>query len=156
MLDIPSVIQTENNCGPASLAMVLAYYGIKTSQEELARLAGTSELGTSREGMFDAVRHFGISYYSVDNCEFNYLRNLYEKKIPVIVDWFDTDCGHYSVVCKIDQENIYLRDPAREDINVMSLKEFDQVWFDFDGVRPEKNKFFVRRAIVILRNSPDK
>ena len=35
-------------CGPASLKMVLAYYGVERTEEELAKLCGTDlSLGTS-------------------------------------------------------------------------------------------------------------
>lgn len=43
-------------CGPAVLKMVLDYYGIQKSEEELAKLAGTTqELGTDDKGMKQAL-----------------------------------------------------------------------------------------------------
>ena len=73
-----------------------------------------------------------------------------QKKIPVIVDWFSTDEGHYSSVVDINQENIYLQDSELRGIRTMKIKTFRRVWFDFSGdVLHSKDEIIIRRMIVI-------
>jgi len=41
-------------CGPASLKIVFAYYGLSKSERELAKLTGTTQhLGTSKKGLIE-------------------------------------------------------------------------------------------------------
>ena len=47
LLDVPHYLQSDDStCGPASLRMVMAYYGLQVSEEDLAAACGhTYELG---------------------------------------------------------------------------------------------------------------
>lgn len=47
-------------CGPASLKIVLSYYGIEKSEKELAKMAGwDKELGVNDKGIKKAAEKFG-------------------------------------------------------------------------------------------------
>lgn len=41
----------EGMCGPVSLKIVLAYFNIEKSENELAELVGVTELGSNAEGI---------------------------------------------------------------------------------------------------------
>jgi ABC-type bacteriocin/lantibiotic exporter with double-glycine peptidase domain len=63
--------ETAGMCGPASLKIVLEYYGIRKSEKELARLAGTAKpLGTGLKGMVKAAKKFGFKVAAKDNSSF--------------------------------------------------------------------------------------
>ena len=69
-------------CGPASLKIVLDYYEINKSEEELAQLAGTtSDLGTDDKGIVVAAKSFGFDV-SIKN----------ESTFSDIEDWLKKEC----------------------------------------------------------------
>jgi ABC-type enterochelin transport system substrate-binding protein len=56
------VLQTRNyTCGPAALATVLQRLGVNTIEDELASLAGTTEDGTTMQGLLEASRAKGVN-----------------------------------------------------------------------------------------------
>lgn len=138
-------------CGPATLKMVFQFFGFLVSEEEIAKVASTTnEEGTTVRGMIRAAKHFGFNAFSKRNCTPNDIRRYLNKKIPVIVDWFWEDDGHYGVVVGMDEKNIILRDPSFWKIKVKSLEMFDnRLWFDFPGNRIEKDRMIMRLMIVV-------
>jgi len=132
--------------------MVLEYYGKKIDEKELAKLSGCKpSMGTTGEGLLKAVKKLGFRGFIKDFSEIKDIKKyVLQKKIPVIVDWFSTDEGHYSSVVDINQENIYLQDSELRGIRTMKIKTFRRVWFDFSGdVLHSKDEIIIRRMIVI-------
>lgn len=132
-------------CGPASLKMVLAYYGVEKTETELATLCSTdSTLGTTDEGIRRAAERLGFVVAIHNESSYADIHTWLDKRVPVIVNWFtrgradypDTAVadGHYSVVVGLDTENIYVQDPELGTMRTMSREDFLRVWFDF---RPE-------------------
>ena len=138
-------------CGPASLKIVLDYYGVSVSEKEIARIAGaTTKEGASAKGLVKAAEYFGLTAFTKEDCSIDDLRHYLDKKIPVIVDWFWEDDGHYGVVIGIDKKNIIFRDPSFLKTKKMPLEMFLKVWFDYPGDYPkDKNAFIVRLIIVV-------
>ena len=57
-----------------------------------------------------------------------------KEKLPVIINWFDVDDGHYSVVVDIDKKNIITVDPIDgKPERRLDRKTFPNMWFDFVG-----------------------
>lgn len=156
MLNIKPFKERTNYCGPASLKMVLDYYGIKKSENELARMMNCVEsLGVEAGIMLQAAIKLGLEGYVKDDASFDDIRKLVlVDQIPAIVDWFSEDDGHYSVVVDIDEENIYLLDPEIGYIRAMRLDKFYRVWFDFPGdYIKSKDDLNIRRLIAIYKPS---
>lgn len=152
MLKLTPAKQTPGHCGPTSLKIVLGYYKIDKSETSLARLSGCAKTkGTSAAGILAAAKSLGLSGFIKDFANFQDLKKyVTEKKIPVIVDWFSLDEGHYSVVAGIDRKNIYLQDPQIGKIRTIELKTFKRIWFDFPGAfLRTKRDIIIRRIIVI-------
>jgi len=144
--------QTPGYCGPASVKMVLDFYGITMSELAIADAAGTSSAGTSAKGLIKAVRQFGYRAHIVDRASFAEMEHFLDQSIPVIVDWFSQDDGHYSVAVGMDEKNIYLQDPEIGGVRKLSLETFKRVWFDFPNKFMEsKNDLILRRIIVIQK-----
>ncbi len=129
-------------CGPASLKMVLAYWGVDKTEEELAQLCGTDrDLGTTDEGIKKAVEQLGFTAEIHNNSSFDDIHAWLDKKIPVIVNWFtrgrtdydesEVPDGHLSVVVGLDGENIYMQDPEIGKLRTLDRDDFMRVWFDF-------------------------
>jgi ATP-binding cassette subfamily B protein len=149
VIKTPSIIQLPNHCGPACLAILAQYFGIETTQERIAIAAGTAENGTTLAGMLDGARYLGLKARYQDNTTFQEIRELLQQGILPIVDWFIEVTGHYSIVVGLTNDSILLRDPLIAKIREIPLDEFEQIWFDYHGPRPEADGFFVRRIIVV-------
>lgn len=129
-------------CGPASLKMVLAYYGVDKDEEEVAERCGRDpDLGTDDESIKKAAGAYGFRVEIQNNASFDDIQHWLDKKVPVIVNWFtrgrsdyddsEVPDGHYSVVVGLDNKNIYLQDPEIGKMRTLSRDNFMRVWFDF-------------------------
>lgn len=148
-------------CGPASLKMVLAYYGLEHTEEELAKLANTDpDLGTTDEGIKKAAESLGFVAEIKNNSTFEDIQTWLNKKVPVIVNWFtrgridypesDVPDGHLSVVVGLDDDYIYLQDPEIGKLRKITRNDFMKVWFDFTGAYINSwDEMIIRQLIVI-------
>jgi ABC-type bacteriocin/lantibiotic exporter with double-glycine peptidase domain len=155
-LNVKPFDQTKGLCGPASLKMVLRYFGEEYTEDELKNLSGaTKSDGVGAEYLVATARELGYDAWIEDNASIDDLAKYVHDGTPVIVDWFSTDDGHYSVVVEIDKEKqeIKLQDPEIRQLRTMPIETFKNVWFDFDSKRPETDSFVVRRLIVIRPSS---
>jgi len=143
--------QKPDYCGVVSLKMVLDCYGIVKSEGYLAKLSGwRKNYGTSAEGIIKTAQQLGLEAYKKDFSTLEDIRKYLDQKIPVIVDWFSCEEGHYSVAVGIDKQNIYLQDPEIGKIRKLDKKVFMRVWFDFpNDFLQSKNDLIIRRIIVI-------
>lgn len=152
MLTLRPIREKACFCGPASFSIVLDFYGKKLSQEELGRHAHTTlQHGTSAKNLIRTAKLYGFDGKIKDNCTFQDLAKWLKAKIPVIVDWFSEDDGHYSVVASLDKKYIYLEDPEIAGIKKIDLVTFKRIWFDFpaDYIKNVRD-VILRRAVVIV------
>jgi len=150
-------------CGPACLKMVLDYYGVNKTEEELAILCNTAtDLGTDEKSLKKAAEGLGFKVEIKNLSSFEDIKNWLDKKVPVIVDWFtrgrfDYDDsivadGHYSVVVGLDGEFIYLQDPEIGDLRKIKKEDFERVWFDFTGEYINSwDEMIIRQLIAIWK-----
>jgi hypothetical protein len=156
MLNIAPFRQKPGYCGPASLKIVLGFFGVKITEKKMIEVTGCSKTrGIRAEGLVRAARKLGFHAKIKD---FSDLKDIKEwvnkKKIPVIVDWFAFKGGHYSVVSGIDKENIYLEDPSLGHRRALKLTTFKRLWFDFpNDYLKSKSELIIRRMIVIERST---
>ncbi len=122
---VPVIMQMEAlECGAASLAMVLAYYGKWLPLERVRADCGVSRDGSNARNVLKAARSYGMTAKG-----YRYEPELLKKegKFPCIIHWnFD----HFVVLCGFKGNFAYLNDPARGSIKV-TMKEFDEA---FTGV----------------------
>ena len=148
-------------CGPASLKIVAEYFGIKKTEKELADMCGVDEeLGVSDKDIVNAAQTLGFETAIKDKASFGDIEELLKKDIPVIVNWFTrgrTDYsdstvadGHYSVVCGLDSEYIFLQDPEIGGIRKIKRGDFMKVWFDFTGSYIKSWDEMIIRQIIII------
>jgi predicted double-glycine peptidase len=151
-------------CGPASLKMVLAYYGTEKTEAELAKLCGTDpELGTNDAGIKSAAESLGFNAEIRNDSSFDDIRQWFDKKVPVIVNWFtrgridypdsEVPDGHLSVVVGLDDDYIYLQDPEIGTLRKIARDDFMKVWFDFKSEYITSwDDMIVRQLIAIYPN----
>src|SRR5947209_3019726 len=104
---VPQVSQVSMvECGLACLAMVLTYYGRKTSISELRMHYGVGRDGLSALGIVRAARHYGmrVRAISLRQNDFRFV------KLPAIVHW---EFNHFLIVERWSRKRIDVVDPAR-------------------------------------------
>jgi len=150
-------------CGPASLKIVLDYYGLGKSEQELAHLMGKTDEGTDEYGFRKAAESLGLNIDVKNEADLSDIQRWLENDVPVLVNWFtrgrvdysDSDIadGHYSVVAGLDEEHIYLQDPEIGDLRTLKKDDFIRVWFDFSGKYINRKELIVRQLIAIYPKS---
>lgn len=149
-------------CGPASLKIVLDYYGLVKNEQELAELTGTTrDLGTDDKGIARAAESLGFKVLIKNESNLSNIEEWLNKGVPVIVDWFtrgredyppsEMADGHYSVVVGLDDNLIYLQDPETGGLREISRDDFVKVWFDFSGEYIKADELIVRQLIAIYK-----
>lgn len=139
-------------CGPASLKAVLAYYGVNKTEAELARLAGANpEDGTKPLGIARAARALGFQAEVQDNISLGDVKKWLSEGVPVIVDWWSTDEGHYSVVTAIRDGSVYMKDPELGTERAMPMADFERVWFDFESPTRQHKGLAHHQAVIVTR-----
>jgi ABC-type bacteriocin/lantibiotic exporter with double-glycine peptidase domain len=129
-------------CGPASLKIVMDYYGVEKDEDEIAERCGRDpEMGTDDMAIKKAAESYGFKVEIQNEASFEDIQKWLDKKVPVIVNWFtkgrsdyddsEVSDGHYSVVMGLDDENIYLQDPDVGEMRKLDRDDFLRVWFDF-------------------------
>lgn len=149
-------------CGPASLKMVLSYYGIEKSEKELAKLCQHhKEYGVDDEKIKRAAEVLGFKVKIKNNSTFRDMEKWLDRKIPVIVNWFtvgrrdypesEIAGGHYSIVAGLDKKYIYLQDPEIGKIRKLNRNDFMKVWFDTKGRYITPEDLISRQIIAVYK-----
>ena len=116
----PIIMQLEAlECGAASLAMVMAYYGKWVALEQVRVDCGVSRNGANAKNVLRAANKYGFKTkgYAYD------IPKLKERgKFPAIIHWGG---GHFVVLNGFRGNKAILNDPAKGLVKV-DLKTFDQ------------------------------
>jgi tetratricopeptide (TPR) repeat protein len=99
--------QTWNNCGPATLAMNLSYFGLPLTQKQTASVLKPNwdDKNVSPHEMAAYARSQGLSALVRVNGSAELLRRYVDAGIPVLIEtWLDHDggMGHYRLVVGYD------------------------------------------------------
>ena len=137
---VPVLMQLgEVECGAACLAMVLSYYGRKTSVSEIRERCGVGRDGLSALSLVQAARSYGLRVraISLQPTDFRFV------SLPAIVHW---EFNHFLVVERWSPRFVDVVDPA-SGRRRLSAEEFDT---GFTGVvlMLEPGARFDRRTIT--------
>ncbi|MGD8968152.1 MAG: C39 family peptidase [Anaerolineae bacterium] len=130
-----------NNCGPATLTMLLSYWGCEQTQQDAAPVLkpDPEDKNVSPWEMEAYVRDLGFEVITRVNGDLHRLKTLLRAGFPVIVEtWYVRDArdqlGHYRLIVGYDDE-------AREFLTYDSLhgpdvtigyRELDELWRVFN------------------------
>ena len=163
VLDVPVFGQREAECGNTSLKAVCHYFGRRYSARGLGRLAHLTADGIDHGDLVKAAQATGAVTTVTKNGTLGQLHRALSLGIPPIIGWWSRDvgdldfnpgwslrerrhrdCGHYSVVCGMDDSRVLIMDPQWGDRRGrygvlghrwMNKKEFMRNWYDTDTDR---------------------
>ena len=119
---VPVVMQMEAlECGAASLAMILAYYGKWIPLEQVRLDCGVSRDGSNASNVLRAARSYGLAAKG-----YRYEPEDLKKsgKFPCIIHW---NFNHFVVLNGFRGDKAVLNDPAKGTYTV-SMKAFDEAF----------------------------
>jgi len=150
---VPQIMQMEAvECGAASLAMILAYYGRWVPLEQVRADCGVSRDGSRAGSIIKAARLYGLNAKGVAISTEGLLKKV---KLPCILFW---NFNHFVVFTGKKGSSFCLNDPARGQVRV-SAETFESSFtgivitfektesFEPGGARPDRT----RAALKYLR-----
>jgi ATP-binding cassette subfamily B protein len=115
---VPELLQMNAvECGAACLAMILGYYGRKTSVAEIRDNTGIGRDGLSALNIVQTARRYGLKVRAI-SLQVNDFRHV---SLPAIVHW---QFNHFLVVERWTPSWVYVVDPA-SGRQRLSAQEFD-------------------------------
>ncbi len=152
MMHYKPFTQSPGFCGPACLKMILDYYGCEKSEDDIAQVCGaTRERGVSIDGIVKGCSYLGLHTKVIDNAQFGNISEYITQNIPVLVQWWSTDEGHWSLVAGLDEKNVYVQDPHYGTMRMFSRDWFYGVWFDFHKGSMKKEDLILRRMVAVWK-----
>lgn len=132
------------SCGPASLRMILSYFGLEIDEEKLIELCGTSRLGTSRFQIVEAATKVKFRADTFAELTMEQIYDILEANLPIIalidpgkIYGGISGIGHFVVILgRMDNKVVY-HDPVMGQNLVTEEEIFFQAWqgSNFRGVR---------------------
>jgi len=143
---IPHIYQTFNNCGPATLSMILGFYGVEKSQKEIGDIMrpyqnpkGDNDDKTIFPQEFaDFAKSYGFEAKSGPAGTIEFLKEVVVKaEIPVVVKgWLriNEDIGHFWIVKgHNEREKVLITDDSYHGPNrKTSYSDFLELWQPFN------------------------
>lgn len=139
------VFQSFNNCGPASLSMLLAYHNVTVSQEILGQelrpyqnLSGNNDdKSVTLSELAQEAESYGLIAYHRPNGNLEIAKKLIANDIPFIVrTWLNPneDIGHYRVVRGYDDlTQEFIQDDSYQGGDLRySYDQFMSMWQPFN------------------------
>ena len=122
---VPVIMQLEAlECGAASLAMLMAYYGKWVPLEQVRIDCGVSRDGSNAKNIYNAARSYGFNVKGYRKSPESIRKN---GQFPCIIHW---NFNHFVVLCGFKGKYAYINDPARGFVKI-AADEFDR---SFTGI----------------------
>lgn len=158
------IFQTFNNCGPASLSMLLSYFGINKSQQELAAELRpynnpegiNDDKSVTLDEIAEKAQEFGLLAYHRPAGTMDLLKQFIAADIPVLTrTWLhlNEDIGHYRVVKGYDDSTReIIQDDSYENKDLRySYDDFNELWKKFNYeyliIAPKENQQFIENIL---------
>ena len=136
--------QTFNNCGPATLSMILSWYGVNASQSELGDQMRPYQIASGDNDdktiftyeFVEWAEKYGLKAVGRRNGDIELLKRFSANGIPVVVKtWLHPgeDIGHFRIVRGYDESSgVIIQDDSYEGPNKrISYYDFLGMWQPF-------------------------
>lgn len=158
------VSQTFNNCGPASLSMVMSMFGTTIEQGELAAkmrpfnnpAGGVDDKSIFAHEFVSSAKEYGFESLHRPNGTTELIKTFVTNDIPVVVrTWLspNEDIGHFRIVRGYDDNRqVFIQDDSYEGPNLeYSYATFEKMWQPFNYgyilVYPKEKEAVVRSIL---------
>jgi len=130
-LHVPPVRQGHNNCFPACLDMLLAYYGRPADQRSIGAVVRDGNGGTP---LFRALRYLEEQGWAVRTFRATpeRVRQLIDRGVPPILGLEWAGGAHVHICAGYDDQWLYIQDPGSFQRRHLRLKGFDDVYAHSD------------------------
>ena len=119
---VPVIMQLEAlECGAASLAIIMAYYGKWVPLEQVRLDCGVSRDGSKAKNIYLAAENYGFEVKAYRAGPESVKEN---GKFPCIIHW---NMNHFVVLNGFRGNHVYINDPARGTVKI-SWDEFDKAF----------------------------
>jgi len=142
-------------CGPTSIQMVLSFFGVKKTAENILKKSGVSlselkKIGLASDKMARLINQYGLHGYAKNQATLKEIKYFIRLGLPTIVNYIEpsSDSGHYAVVVGFSprSKKIILHDPLNGKNFKILEKEFLKRW------RSGYNHY--RRWLMVVSKKP--
>lgn len=119
---------SDSSCAPAALATILRRWGLDATESQVARLAGTSRLGTSMPQLITAAQALGM-----DGLELSptWAQMQRINRPGVLATWLYSERGrapHAVGLVGLTEQTATIADPAFGEFYQVPKDQFERVW----------------------------
>lgn len=136
-MNIPFYKQINDySCGPASLQMVLKYFGNYIPQDVLAmQLKTQKDDGTDHSDLIRVALENGLYCYVNRNSTLHEIIYFLSRDLPVIINFMEPsgNDAHYAVVIGFNKNNLILNDPWNGRQFQIDSDWFVEHWYDTEN-----------------------
>lgn len=131
--NVPFTMQgNDNTCGQAVMTMILNYWGINISYQQVVNETNPNNLPTTYDSITNYLRKKGLKAQDYTKATINNIIASINKGKPVIVllDWGGASQEHYVVVVGYNQRKntIIFHDSLDGPYMEMGMQQFDSFW----------------------------
>lgn len=137
--------QTWNNCGPATISMLLSYFGHTATQREAAAFLkpDREDKNVSPDELVAYAHSLGYEARVIVGSDLNMIRTFVANGLPVIIEtWFipepNDEMGHYQLVIGYDEDELIFYDSYQGPNVRETFAQVEPLW-----------KVFNRTAIAV-------
>lgn len=155
ILEVPKIKQLPIHCGPASLSMVLEYYGRDIDQREIALLADFDpEDGVFPPGLAECARNLGYIVEELYESSIQEVISIIRDDIPLIARVKGRKrkgISHLMVIkgYDLDKRVLYFNDPYDLRKGKIDFHSFEKEWV-VDNYR-EKRHWITKNYAISVR-----
>ncbi|MFC1465045.1 MAG: C39 family peptidase [Candidatus Brachytrichaceae bacterium NZ_4S206] len=131
--------QTWNNCGPATVSMLLSYFGRTETQRQAARFLkpDREDKNVSPDELAAYAQSLGFEARVIAGGDLSLIRTFVANGLPVIVEtWFipepNDEMGHYQLVIGYDEDELIFYDSYQGPDVRAPVAQFDPLWKVFN------------------------
>lgn len=119
---------SSSSCAPSALATVLRRWHINATESSVARLAGTSRLGTSMPQLIIAAQAYGLDGIELSPT-WEQMRQI--NRPGVLATWLYSEDGrdpHAVSLIEMTEESVTIADPALGKLYELDPGQFEHIW----------------------------
>ncbi|GEM_PF-1417707 len=153
--------KTANDCGPASIAMILAYYGQNFSTDQIFEKTGAGQGLITFNQLKQAIEACGFEYVRKDNQTSDSIKQYIDQDVPVIalvkygslgstVQDKNFKGGHFFTVVGYRDDGYFVNDPNFKgdlrdhgDHHFYPKSDFERAWSDATKDGNPKNSLII-------------